>query len=302
MLTKQYVLPKELHDSIFKRRVEKKYISNSKEQEKPLAIITGGQPGSGKSGITSKAKEELKTQGGHILVDADILRKQHPSYYDLLKKDDIQAANLTHQDASQWAVKLIMSAVENRRNLIIDQTSKDLAAFKQLATGLKQAGYTVEFRAMAVNEKVSEQRIYTRYEEQKKQNGFGRFSTKDKHDQAYKGLANVVEHTEALKLVDKSTLYNKDHKAVYTNQLEDDQWRIGPQASQLLKYERDRQMTFKELSELQNNYTKLKSLIETPERHATPAEVSNINKRLEEATQKINENVARQSKSKTHKI
>ncbi|RDH41814.1 zeta toxin family protein [Zooshikella ganghwensis] len=75
MLTKQYVLPKEIHDNIFENEIKPFHLAKSQTQEKPLAIITGGQPGSGKSGITSEAK-----------------------------KDDIQAANLTHQDASQWAI------------------------------------------------------------------------------------------------------------------------------------------------------------------------------------------------------
>ncbi|MBU2708710.1 zeta toxin family protein [Zooshikella marina] len=279
----EYILPKALHDEIFKEKIEKDYLEFSKAQKSPIAIITGGQPGSGKSGITEAAATELSDRGGCIIVDADVLRKEHPSYGKLLRNNDKQAANLTHQDASQWAVELIKSAAQNRRNIIVDQTSKDPKSFDELARGLKQAGYIVEFRAMSVSEKVSQQRIYNRYETQKMAYGHGRFATKDNHDVAYKGLADVVGLAESQKLVDKITLYNKDHKEIYSNQTVDNDWSKTPQAANKINEERTRSMTPSEISELQEGYRKIKSMVEAPERNASAEEIKNINNLLAES-------------------
>jgi len=165
-MSKPFQLSQDEHDAIY-RRIEARYLPKSQPQEQPTAIITGGQPGSGKSGITTQAKSELAARGGYLLIDADKLRGFSPLYQLALEADDREAANLTHPDAGRWAQRLTVVGAQGRRNLIIDQTSKDAASVENLASQLKAAGYRVELRVMVVNERFSEQRIHTRYEQQK---------------------------------------------------------------------------------------------------------------------------------------
>ena len=91
---------------------------------------------------------------------------------------------------------LLRDGVEGLRNIIIDQTSRDPEALAKMTVGLRQAGYRVELHVMAVAAAVSEQRIHERYEGQKEASGFGRFSTKDKHDEAYAGVHASVGAAE----------------------------------------------------------------------------------------------------------
>ena len=139
-----YKLPLEKHNRIYEQfKVED--LSYSVPQECPVAIITGGQPGAGKSGLVAIAKTELYSQGGFALVDADKMRELHPKYKALLEENDREAANLVHLDAAKWSTSYIKDAVIGRRNLIVDQTSKDTVAFEMLSRGLRKAGYHVEF-------------------------------------------------------------------------------------------------------------------------------------------------------------
>lgn len=88
-----YKLSKEQHEAIY-ATIASYYLPKSKAQDAPCAIITGGQPGAGKSGITAQAIERFRDTG-YVLVDADKLRSRHPDYMRLMRSDDKTAANPT---------------------------------------------------------------------------------------------------------------------------------------------------------------------------------------------------------------
>ncbi|WP_167237011.1 zeta toxin family protein [Massilia genomosp. 1] len=201
-----YELDKAEHDRLY-ALIARDHLPRVEPQEKPMAIITGGQPGSGKSNLTAEAKQEFATQGGYVLVDPNELRLNHPAYFELMSENDREAADLTHSDASTWAKRLTSDAIEGRRNLIIDQTSKNADALLALTTRLSEAGYHVELRVMAVNPELSYLRTLLRYEGQKAQEGMGRFVPKNVHDDAYEGLPGSVEAVERAKSVHAVKVY-----------------------------------------------------------------------------------------------
>lgn len=275
----KWKLSEQEHEAVY-ARIASHYLPRSIPSERPVAIITGGQPGSGKSGLAAMAKHDLRSQGGYVLVDADKLRPFHKDYFDLLRKDDKTAANLTHPDAGKWAGRLMVDAVDGRRNLIIDQTSKDPEAFQKLSKQLRDQGYKIEFRAMAVSDQISQHRIRARYEEQKFVMGFGRFSTKDNHDAAYRGVAETVGRVEKDKLVDAVKLYNLNHELVYQNTLTQGHWSKETTGRLVLEGERSRELTSTEKVQIVSELKHVQYLIVRSDRHATNEEVVEISKRL----------------------
>lgn len=270
-------LSPEEHEKVY-AEIRDHYLPKSQPQHQPVAVITGGQPGSGKSGITSEAMAELSARGGYVLVDADKLRPFHPDFNKLLREDDRTAANLTHPDCGTWASRLRRDGVEGRRNLIIDQTTRDPVALEKISSQLRGSGYRIELRVMAVNEAVSEQRIYTRYERQKAEAGVGRFSTKDKHDEAYAGVPKALAAAEDRRLVDAIRVHDKDHNRIYENQLKGPgkEWQNPPGASKAMADERARPLTLGEKRELADNYAELGRMVSAPGRNATAAEKTTI--------------------------
>ena len=101
-------------------------------QERPRAFITGGQPGAGKSLLAELAKSELMEEGGYLVIDADRYRNKHPLYGYLQQIEPTQAANYVHKDAGMWATELKDKGIEERFNVLIDQTSKDPDALVHL--------------------------------------------------------------------------------------------------------------------------------------------------------------------------
>ncbi|ODV41493.1 hypothetical protein AWV79_35580 [Cupriavidus sp. UYMMa02A] len=132
--------------------------------------------------IAAQAMKEL----GHnaVRVDADELRPYHKDYLRLQREGVKNASDLVHADAGQWAVSLTNAAMEQKFNLVIDGTMRDPNAITAVANRLRQSGYQVEGRVMAVNELVSTMHVHKRYEAQMMSQGVGRFSTKDQHDRA----------------------------------------------------------------------------------------------------------------------
>jgi len=271
------------HDAIYAKQIAARYLPLSVAQEQPCVIITGGQPGSGKSGITALAAKRFK-KSGYVLVDADKMRPYHPDYDRLLAQNDKIAANLVHPDAGAWATQLLQDGMAGRRNIIIDQTSRDPAALAKMTDTLKQAGYRVELHVMAVPEAISEMRIHQRYEGLRARDGFGRFSTKDKHDEAYKGVLETVGIAEANKLVDRICLYNHNLQVIYQNQLKNQQWQqIIPIAQSEMHLERNRAMTQEEHLSLLQGYTELTHQLKQAERGATDDEKHVMQERLGKA-------------------
>jgi len=244
-------------------------LADSQSQEHPVAIITGGQPGSGKSRLAFAASKELQDHGGRLLVDADELREAHPSYSAI---DDKEAAKQTHEVAAAWAWRLVNDGVAERRNLVIDQTSKTPDKMDELTVLLRKAGYRIELRVMAINPLVSEQRTRLRYEEKKAEQGFGRFTPKETHDEAYAGIPQTLERVDQKKSVERLTIYDMNLKPVYDNHLKDGEWVNPPLSRQALENERDRALSPTEIQKFNQDYDKIFLLMDA--RNADKQEVA----------------------------
>jgi UDP-N-acetylglucosamine kinase len=245
-----HTLGRTVHDAIFANEIRPQYLEHSKPRRVPRAIITGGQPGSGKSGLVAEAKRLLAPDGGVVLVDADELRSNHPDYRELLATDDTRAADLTHKDAAAWAEQLRAEAIAGRRNLIVDQTSRDPVASLAIAKALNAAGYQVELWCMAVSSETSSLRIHQRYERQKAETGCGRFSNAANHAAAFMGLPATVELLETSGEVSRVRVLQKDHRPIYENTKgAGGDWSRPPAAAEALAAERNRPMTSSERTE-----------------------------------------------------
>jgi len=292
-MNEAYKLDSVRHESIYTNRIAARYLPKSLPQEKPCAVITGGQPGSGKSGITAIAIERFR-ETGFVLVDADKVRKFHPEYMQLMKSNDKMAANLTHPDAGIWAERLMRDGVAARRNIIIDQTSRDPIAMAKMTQGLKQAGYRVELHVIAVPRQVSEQRIHERYEGQRARDGYGRFSTKDKHDEAYIGVAKTIASVEAGKQVNRLCIYDRHVNVIYDNSTKKGQWQKEPFALGTLETERNRSMTLQECKDYLAGFDKLADLLAKPERQASIEEIQHIQGLRQQAKVSLTTEISRQ--------
>ncbi|KWI31956.1 zeta toxin family protein [Burkholderia stagnalis] len=214
-------------DAIY-RRVEQRAIETTQRQEQPVAILLGGQPGSGKAGLAGVAQRELRDRGGAVVIDADQMRGFNPAYRALAKADPERAADQTQALAGKWASRLTKRAEDERRNLVVDGTMRNPDNIAALAERLQRAGYTVEARVMAVPSDPSFDRARLRYEQLAAEGQVGRVVNREQHDAAYRGLPETVGRLERDGLADRIRIYDSHGREVYNGERDRDREKQAP--------------------------------------------------------------------------
>ncbi len=238
-----YRLSDSENQRIFDARIKPQLFAGVQSSARPVAIIFGGQPGSGKSAALDLAADDLAQRGGAVQIIGDDLRVYHPDNARLMREDDKTAAFYTGPDSGRWVEKAIAYAKEQRFNILIEGTMRDSNVVAATMTGLRDAGYEIDARALAVAFRLSEQGIYQRYEKQKADRGQGRMTTPEAHQAAYDGLPITLARIESEKLADRVTIYRRGAVAIYENELRDGQWLREPQAAAVVQTERSRPLT-----------------------------------------------------------
>jgi predicted ABC-type ATPase len=262
------------HQAIFDQVIKPRVFSAAQPVARPVAIIFGGQPGSGKSASVELAEQELALRGGCVQIIGDDFRKFHPGFGGLLRNDDKTAAFYTDRDTGQWVEKAIAHAKELRTNIVIEGTMRDSDKVAQTMQSLRAAGYEIDARALAVHGVLSLQGVLQRYENQKADRGIGRMTTPEAHQAAYDGMPVTLERIELEKLADRVTLYRRGGVAIYTNTLEEGAWTNEPQARAALVAERSRPLNQDELQSYVQGYDRLVELMARPGRGATDKELT----------------------------
>jgi hypothetical protein len=290
----RYRLSEDEHQAIFDRRIKPEIFATAKTVDRPVAVIFGGQPGSGKSAAVDAAVQSLAGRGGAVQVIGDDLRPYHPAYASLMQRDDKTAAFYTDRDSGRWVEKSIAYAKEHRLNLVIEGTMRSPAVVADTMKGLRQAGYEIDARALAVNELLSWQGVMQRYEAQKQDRGAGRMTAPHSHRDAYNGMPDTLERIERERLADRVTVYRRGGQAIYSNELRNGQWKQEPQARQVLEAERARPLTLPERQAYAEGFERLAEQMAKPGRNASADEIRQVQELRTQASREFAGEVFRQ--------
>lgn len=278
-------LPVDEHRRLYLAQILPEALASSAPSSAPQAIITGGQPGSGKSRLAVAAREEFRRGHGCVTVDADICREVHPQYAHLARQDPRTAASRTHDDASAWAKQLARDAAQARRNLVIDRTSRDPQALVRLLEHLKADGYRTEWRVMAVPYEVSLLRIHSRFEDQLQSGALARFTPQQVHDHAWQGLADTVRAAQAWPHLDSIAVYDLAHRQIHRSDRSEG---TGVQPAQghqtfaafatfaTFSAERGRALTLTERRDMVARWDHIAAQLQRPGRHASAQEIEAV--------------------------
>ncbi len=208
-----YRLSEDHHQRIFETRIKPRLFPDASPFAAPIAVIFGGQPGSGKSAALDWAAGQLAQRVGAVQIIGDDLREYHRANAQLMREDDRIAAFYTGPDSGRWVEKAMAYAKEQRFNVIIEGTMRDGHVVAATMNGFFP---------------LSDQGIYQRYERQKATRGQGRMTTPEAHQAAYDGLPVTVLRIEAKRLADRLIIYRRGVVPIYENELRDGAW-LRPQ-------------------------------------------------------------------------
>ncbi len=131
--------------------------------KKSLAILLGGQSGSGKTTIHRIKIEEY--QGNLIVIDGDSFRYQHPNYNQLQEIYGKESVNYTRDFAGKMVEALIEQLSDRGYQLLIEGTLRTVEVPQKTATLLKTKNYTIELAVMATKPELSYLSTLIRYKD-----------------------------------------------------------------------------------------------------------------------------------------
>lgn len=144
------------NESIFRCDILRDYLhDNMSRAERPRLILLGGQPGAGKTAILTASQKELARSGSTIRIVGDDLRSYHPQFLAFQRQDPETASRYTQMDAGRWAEKLLVAATERQVNVVFETTMRTPENVGRVIGTVRDAGYVVEVRAVAVNPRLS---------------------------------------------------------------------------------------------------------------------------------------------------
>jgi len=193
----------EKNHAIFEE-IKRDVLKNKIQQEHPQCIILGGPPASGKSTLA----DPLITDEA-VWINIDELRQRHPAWDLLNMMNDKFTAFYTNADAGIWYERLIRESVDNKFNIIIENTfgNKDVCLF--LCDSLSHAGYQVHIKGMVVSYDKILLGSHKRYEINKAGTGYGRFVLPYSIDGAYKNFTDTIVALQKQGLVKSIELHSR---------------------------------------------------------------------------------------------
>lgn len=191
----KYKLSEEEHNKIYKE-IEKEVFVNSTPQDEPIAIIVGGQPGCGKGGVIAYTKNQVEANGKCIiLITTDEYKPYHPNAIEIARNYPTEYVEIVEQDAGPWTGSIMKKAIDDKHNFIFEGTLKNDRILDRIQE-LKQNGFNVTVRVLAVPRLESLLTVHERYEKQMEVLTYGRLISIEHHNKAYDGIPAVVDKIE----------------------------------------------------------------------------------------------------------
>lgn len=183
---------------------------------RPTAYIVAGQPGSGKTRMSSTIIEQY--DGDIIQSMDDNFRGFHPNYKKLMRRYGQYCAYFTLPLARYLSDLTAEKAAGEGYNLIIEGAMEDIERTLSTISLLKEKGYQVVVMLRACPKKESWKAIHQLYLQQKlKAPGLSRLITKEHHDascRSFLSAVNDIMHQDKMdQLIIKSPkglLYDSD--------------------------------------------------------------------------------------------
>ncbi len=176
--------------------------------EQPIAIVVGGQSGSGKTSLIHYT-EQISANREFIEIDNDFFRSFHPKANEIKDRYPDYYVSATDQLGLGVTSTVIDYFREHKYNIILHQTLKNNRVVDDAMTKFINAGYTVGVRAFAVPYFESKMSQIERCLAQLATLHFCRHVAKVDHDAAIEGLPSTIQYIEESGKYDFLEIYKR---------------------------------------------------------------------------------------------
>ena len=174
---------------------------------KPIAIIDIGPTGSGKTALNGYALKQFENNN-LVIVNNDELKPFHPKADEVAKLYPEHYIKVVNEASKHWTDGLMDKAIEGRYNVLYEGTGRKIRIFENMIAKMKQQGYKIIVRAMAVNELNCLMSMAERYEGQVKEKGWGRSVSVETFYKGYDAeMLNTIDTFEKTDFADIVEVY-----------------------------------------------------------------------------------------------
>lgn len=160
-------------------------------EQRPIAVIFGGQPGAGKTALIPKYKQVLKEQYNidALVNNADFYRFCVPGTYRVALDFPESASVLTDPVVKSMRKNLVKEAIEQKQSIIIENTLGDTLMVDEMKTANV---HDIWIALMAVPREESLLSDFERYIKMKEASDVARLVSIEAHDKRYNALDKIA--------------------------------------------------------------------------------------------------------------
>ena len=143
-----------------------------------------------------------------VIITTDDYKPFHPKANEIARKFPTKYSSIVEQDSALWTNKVLHEAMKKKYNFIFEvtfRTERILSTIQEL----KEQGFNVIIRGLAVPELESLLSSYERYEKQVETRDWGRFFNPSNYNYIYKNVPDVIEKIEKGKYYDAIEIFKR---------------------------------------------------------------------------------------------
>ena len=190
---------------------------NYQSLEKPIAILLAGQPGAGKTVLSSLMS--YSNNNDIVLINGDDYRKSHPNYKELYEKYGPDSVSMTSLYSSAVTEALIDRLSDLKYNLVIEGTGRTVNVPRKTSELLTGKGYSVEMAVIAVRPVLSLISTVKRFYDMNERDTIPRSTAVEAHDNVVSVLPYNLDVLRQLPSISRITIWTRDAVKIYDSSI-----------------------------------------------------------------------------------
>ena len=185
-------------------------------QEHPLAVLLAGQPGAGKTELSTMLLSGMR--GDAAVINGDDYRRYHPNYRKLYAAYGSDSVSMTSAFSSAVTEGLIRQLSNAGRNLVIEGTGRTVEVPRSTAELLMGKGYRVEIAVIAARPEVSLASTLLRFYQMNEGGTIPRSTALEAHDGIVRVLPGNLDALRTLPCVSHVSIWDRELTLLYDSE------------------------------------------------------------------------------------
>ena len=253
---------------------ERNYAARYNRQSEPRAILLAGQPGAGKTVLSSMLNKLLC--GNVYFINADEYRRFHPNYKELYARYGSVSVQMTSGFSGAVTERLIHETSERGIHLIIEGTGRTTDVPHRTAELLVKKGYRVELAVIATRPEHSLCSTLLRFYEMNERGTIPRATAMEAHDYVVRVLPDNLDILRDDPVISGITIWDRTPTKIY------DSCGTAECPSEVLRQYWNRPWSDEELQDMQRSILRLRHKEEACQLKQSPS-IDELERRVQEA-------------------